>query len=942
MSLDNFKKATWDIYYHIIELNGNDIAREKLLPQKKNEKEYINDLFTNLKATDKIEHINPKITSKFITKYNYSYYLNLIDEPPLDLLLLTILSLTTNYNTLIIDFFKNIKIIKNIFKKISITDYNIITNNLFSHTIDDETYINLNIFNIIYTNITTSSDINYADDIKKFLNKNDNIILIKKILGFPITYNEESNIITIDDNLNKNILYFIHIIFYLYYIFYTENPSANYTTYNIKNRKSDFTANMKIIKIIANTFTYSKIHNLNLLDDIDIDDIDIDDIKNNIDDSIINNDNIKILTSLIKIYKESNIIDDNINEIDFEKYTTYINNKENINYLIINKNKDIINIFKEYHELERDFNIDNNGFELKEIDYETIYFNNEVYKLQGLINNYDTYVKMNNTEKSVAAADGAGPPGAVAGPPGAVAGPPGAVASPPDAVADGAADGDGPPGAVADGAADGAAVDAGAGAGAVVAADGAAVDAGAGAVAGGAADGAAVDAGAGIVSGDSGGPLAADGALGVPPGEPKPAAGASSIKNDYKNSKLLLYKKLEPLSINEADINKQIKDINKQIKDINKQIKDIIEDTKKLLTEEDRTKLNINCENIKLNWNANSCYIDSLFVALFSAKHKYMDDILYNLDVNNKLTIKNIYNYSNIEYIYNYNIIIDENVKNKLYYLRSLIKKELIYLYNKISMKESFNDSTYNLDKLRDYINNYITTHKNISNAKYSDLIISNRENTQVIDNSNIIYTIIANSIQLNTEDNTVTINKINNKDYSVLGNRFNDPNELYPILHQIFNDTLYKNNVICVYTYDNEDNIQDFMDENNNMKEPDYDKLIVQYTKEYPFLDIITKLPSIFIHINYKTELFTNKILNPLVNLTHNNLTLQSIIVYVDNNKHYICVFKCENMWYKYNDMNSPKVVKLTLNVYNNYITNIHNSIDNYCGIVSLYYIAE
>ena len=74
MSLDSFKNAILDIYYHIIELNGNDIAREKLLPQKKNEKEYINELFTNLKDTDIIKDINPK----FITKYNYSYYLNLI------------------------------------------------------------------------------------------------------------------------------------------------------------------------------------------------------------------------------------------------------------------------------------------------------------------------------------------------------------------------------------------------------------------------------------------------------------------------------------------------------------------------------------------------------------------------------------------------------------------------------------------------------------------------------------------------------------------------------------------------------------------------------------------------------------------------------------------------------------------------------------------------
>ena len=71
-------------------------AMETVQKQNK-EKDYIYDLFNELKT---------KITSKFITKYNYSYYLNSIDEPPLHLLLLTILSLYDNIqDTIIIDFF---------------------------------------------------------------------------------------------------------------------------------------------------------------------------------------------------------------------------------------------------------------------------------------------------------------------------------------------------------------------------------------------------------------------------------------------------------------------------------------------------------------------------------------------------------------------------------------------------------------------------------------------------------------------------------------------------------------------------------------------------------------------------------------------------------------------------------------------------------------------
>jgi len=408
MSLDNFKKAIWEIYYHIIELNGNKIKEETTLPQKNNEKEYISDLFINLNDTDRIININPKITSKFITKYNYSYYLNSIDEPPLHLLLLAIISLITPYSCkIIIDFFKNIKFIKKIFKKISINDYETIINKLFSFDNGANTYNDLNIFNFIYLKLRENT-FDLKQNLINFINENS--ILIKKILGFPIIYDEKINEIMIKDTLLKqNIVYIISIIFNLYVSFY-KDPSKINSYYKVN--KLNIKANMKIIKDIAARINANNTGDLINLDDLDVSNDIVYDLKDldDLDDSIINNDNIKILIlSLINIYKR-NIMnvpgEDGLVNIDYSIYTTYIN-KLNINYLIINKDKDIINTFKEYHELERDFNIDNNGFELKEIEYDTISFNNEVYKLQGLINNNDTYVKMNNPEKSVATSDSA-------------------------------------------------------------------------------------------------------------------------------------------------------------------------------------------------------------------------------------------------------------------------------------------------------------------------------------------------------------------------------------------------------------------------------------------------------------------------------------------------------------------------------------------------------
>ena len=972
MSLDNFKNAIWDIYYHIIKLNGNKIKIETTLPQKNNEKEYISDLFTNLKDINIIKDINPKITSKFITKYNYSYYLNSIDEPPLHLLLLAIISLITpdEYN-IIIDFFKNIKFIKNIFKKISINDYKTINNHLNIYQVNNYRYTDLNIFYFIYNNIPTNDIINYTIDFKKFLNEK------KKILGFPITYNEKNNSINIDDILKKNIVYIINIIFDLSVSFYKDFSKIPFNNYKVN--KSNIKDSMKIIKQIAKHIN-AKNNTVNL-DGLDEFEYDLDDLDD-LDDSIINNDNIKILTSFINIYKNNiNVVPDTngLVDIDYSKYTTYINNKVNIDYLIINKDKDIINTFKENHEYERDFNIDNNGFELKEIEYDTIYFNNDVYKLQGLINNKDEYVKMNNTEKSVADADG---------------------------VVVGVA-GDG------------------GGAGVAVAAD-------------------AVVSIAGGVAGDDD---AGDG--GSKPADDASSDKNNSIKNDYKNSKLLLYKK-EPLSINEADINKQIKDI--------------IEDTKKLLPEKYKGKLNINCKNIKLDWNENSCYIDSLFVALFSAKHKYMDDILYNLedDINklkkySKSIINVIYNEKTYNIITNVNNNIDSNITNIKYNILS-IKKELINKYEKISMKKL--EDSCNLDKFREYIydiyrvnnsdniyeitkNDYKIISKDqidmnnvteITDIELKKQIINKykekytNDNYDLIEYIDIIDNIFKNFIFQNTKESIKKIYiNVNHLKEKLKTTKINDPNEIIKLLHNnivdIFDET-------TTYTYYDIDDIIDtnkyfelitenenkniinitfidFKKERDNENNYTYDMTTDDY-KLYNCiyynlfkLNVINDFDDIentyFINQKLKANLLEKYVLYSTITINNNNnnksifiifdlldsgvnnytifpteklylnnlsnkenkennennnkyLSLQSIIFFskgsIASNStseyttgHYTCLFKCNNKWYYYNDNSSNKITEYEINL------SLKDIIEKYFNnllIRMLYYIAE
>jgi hypothetical protein len=228
------------------------------------------------------------------------------------------------------------------------------------------------------------------------------------------------------------------------------------------------------------------------------------------------------------------------------------------------------------------------------------------------------------------------------------------------------------------------------------------------------------------------------------------------------NSKLLIYK---------IDETKSPYTDNKD-----ETIENILDSAKQFLTDNDKILLNVNCTNINLYWVTNSCYIDTLFVALFSAKHKYMDELLYNLEYNpyNKY-IKRSFNNNNV-------IIIKDNDIN---YNILLLKQELIDKYKNISMKTL--TTTYTLNKFRNYL---VDINKISNSAKIYKLInenyVINDANINNIDTSKAtlmnstsqLYNDIIDDYNLNTKKH-YTENNI-------------DPNEIISLFENIFKKFIY------------------------------------------------------------------------------------------------------------------------------------------------------
>lgn len=276
-------------------------------------------------------------------------------------------------------------------------------------------------------------------------------------------------------------------------------------------------------------------------------------------------------------------------------------------------------------------------------------------------------------------------------------------------------------------------------------------------------------------------------------------------------------------------------------------------------------RLLIENEKIHLFWEKNSCYIDSLLVALFHNKNiNFINNplIKYNNDDLTNLTIK--------------------------------IKQELEIIYEIIS-KRKLNKKIKKCSILRKLINDF---YKNLIKYNPRINIIDINENWK---NSQLdIFDLFELFGYIFNIPDSLKIKEGNNIFYTNFS--FNIPIDL--LLNK---NKVYIKKIIPSFKIKN-------------------DKLVIQTT--------LLKTDKLFIKIfrNLQTFKLDTKIIpSKIIKLPENsfNLYLISIIIHIGDykNGHYICLYKSNDKWFEYDDLNKTPTYIGSLNKIiqnNNYISNI------------------
>lgn len=270
-----------------------------------------------------------------------------------------------------------------------------------------------------------------------------------------------------------------------------------------------------------------------------------------------------------------------------------------------------------------------------------------------------------------------------------------------------------------------------------------------------------------------------------------------------------------------------------------------------------------NCKNIFIKWSNNSCYIDSLLVALFNKKNKKIEELLFKSKINDYGFVKlNILGYK--------------------------IRKELLKIY-KIITNQLLLTSKYTCTDLRVLLEKY---YKYL--IKINELIIDKNDNW--LYSQLDIYDFFELLIKIfKISDNILKIRDGNNVIYSNL-------KSLIPI-DFIYNKKELKIKDIYpkyIHKYKlDKDNI--YIDKNGNKQ--------LYYIKKYEILkgDII--FISIYRNIGETIKNDIKIIPCDVIKLKENtfNLYLSAILIHYGsktNNGHYITLYKCNDMWYEYNDL--------------------------------------
>jgi len=280
-------------------------------------------------------------------------------------------------------------------------------------------------------------------------------------------------------------------------------------------------------------------------------------------------------------------------------------------------------------------------------------------------------------------------------------------------------------------------------------------------------------------------------------------------------------------------------------------------------------KIAINNEKIHLFWEKNSCYIDSVLVSLFHDK-----DI-------------NLLNYPLIKF------------KNKDLNKKAInLKKELLKIYEIIAERKISNKRD-KCSLLRDIIDDF---YNNLIDIYPDKIIIDKYENW--IDSQLDIFDFLNLYEKIFNIPNNITIKEGNNIYNSNLF--YNIPNELLLDKNKVFIKNI----------------LPSFKIKNND--------LIIKTT--------ILKADKLFLKIfrnlfGYKLE--TKIIPSKTLKLKNNNfeLHLTSMIIHYgdQNGGHYICLYKFNNKWFEYDDMNNSPTYIGSLNK----IINNDNYISNIVGLI-------
>jgi len=253
-----------------------------------------------------------------------------------------------------------------------------------------------------------------------------------------------------------------------------------------------------------------------------------------------------------------------------------------------------------------------------------------------------------------------------------------------------------------------------------------------------------------------------------------------------------------------------------------------------------------------LHYENNSCFLDSLFVALFNSKNSFVEEFLLNSPLNR----------------------IENKNDEMLIALGNQIRGEMKILNTRINSSIITNTCT----SLRVVFKKYYDRYKSKINRNYHKIEWLNSQNdfSEVIQLLDLIFSydpIL--KISMNKRIETRSFFDINN------------------------NIDLYNNDIVY---------IKDYYPKYTNTIELENGK-IRKETIEY------LAAPILLIQINRIIDYIkTDTIIIPEIKLKlkQNDLYLNSIIIHYGNQTggHYICLYECKSVWYEFDDMRGKSIV--------------------------------